>query len=478
MKIFSILSLICLCLQLNAQSFNDFLDYVNGLPSSQRQEKVDSFINNQDQLPYINGTQATFLVQSTAASAALPGDYSGWDPAQSPMIKVTGTNLWYKTLSFDSAARIEYKFYLSGDWVLDSNNPYFAFGGFGANSELRMPDYIAPTETIYRPNIPHGTVIDTSFYSTQLGNNRAVKIYLPPNYAQSTEEYPTVLVHDGLEYVNIAEMVNILDYLIDEGLTEKLIAIFVPPVNRTPEYSGGQQNAFTSFIIDDILNHVDSQYRTIDSPEKRAVMGSSLGGNISMWLGITRDDVFGNIGAFSPYVEPDILQLINFNPAFDAKIYVNHGIYDHLDQIHQSVETCIPMLEAKNYEYLYKEYPEGHSYYFWRAYIDEALQYFFPGTTSTTVSVKPTASADLKISPNPSDGYMNLEITLSESGLLEIQIINQDGHYLQRIKEMINTPEQINKRIEINKENGVKNGFAVIRLNGRVVASEKFIIQH
>ena len=342
-----------------------------------------------------------------------------------------------------------------------------------------MPNYIPPTETIYRPNIDHGTVIDTTFYSTQLNNNRNIKIYLPPAYEQSNEEYPTVLVHDGLEYVEIAEMVNTLDYLIDQGKIEKVIVLFVPPINRTPEYAEGQQDAFTSFIINDLLEYVDSQYRTIESPEKRAVIGSSLGGNISLWLGITRDDIFGNVGAFSPYIESEILQLINFNPAFDTKIYINHGIYDHLDLIHQSVETCIPMLQAKNYAYLYKEYPEGHSYYFWRAYIDEALEYFFPGTALNTQIKEANGEAKLKISPNPSDGFINLDLYLKDSGLVEISVIGTDGRCLQKTREIINNSGQFKRQINItNNKEGVNSGFIVIKLNGQIIASEKYLIRN
>ncbi len=61
-----------------------------------------------------------------------------------------------------------------------------------------------------------------------------------------------VLVHDGLEYISFAKMDNTIDYLISEEKIEPTIAVFVPPVDRTPEYVDAKQDAFTNFIIDEV----------------------------------------------------------------------------------------------------------------------------------------------------------------------------------------------------------------------------------
>ena len=42
-------------------------------------------------------------------------------------------------------------------------------------------------------------------------------------------------------------------------------------------------------------------------------------------------------------------------------IYMNHGTYDYLTAIQQSVAAFVPGLQAKEYDY-YTHYPSGHKY--------------------------------------------------------------------------------------------------------------------
>ena len=285
------------------------------------------------------------------------------------MTNISGTNFWYRTYTFDDDARLDYKFVYNGStWIFDPRNPYTAPGGFGNNSELRMPDYNPPQEINYIADIAHGSLKDTSFFSTNLGNSRTIKVYLPPTYDPSGEEYPVLLVHDGLEYFSFAKMNNILDYLISENKIRPLIAVFVSPVDRSPEYIDEKQEAFTNFIIEEVMPWIDQKYRTKKEAGSRAVIGSSAGGNISLWIGMNHSDVFGNIGAFSPYIEQDIRDVFSGNVIPDLKIYMNVGKYDHLNLIHESGNAFHPLLEEKKYEYIFEEYPEGDSYGFWRAH--------------------------------------------------------------------------------------------------------------
>ena len=53
---------------------------------------------------------------------------------------------FYKELSFESTARLDYKFVVGSSWILDPRNPNKVKGGFGDNSELAMPQFVQPSE--------------------------------------------------------------------------------------------------------------------------------------------------------------------------------------------------------------------------------------------------------------------------------------------------------------------------------------------
>jgi len=347
---------------------------------------------------------------------------------------------------------------------------------------LRMPDYIPPPEINYYSSIPHGTLEDTSFYSTNLNNSRTIKVYLPPGYAESTEEYRLVLVHDGLEYISFAKMDNTLDYLIAEEKIKPTIAVFVPPVDRTPEYAEEKQDAFTSFIIDEVMPWINTKYRTINEASSNAVIGSSLGGNISLWIGMNHPEIFGHAGSFSPYIENDILTTFENSPMFDLQIYMNHGTYDHLDPIQQSVDAFLPILEDKEYDYEYGEYPEGHSYGFWRAHVDDALEFFFPGPNAAIFNnpYQPVGGTLSQNYPNPFNHQTTVKYQLDKPAKIKIEIINLSG---QVVKLLTDKHQSTGEHVIIwngtdNAGNKLPEGmyFNCLYIENRIVASRRIIL--
>lgn len=423
-------SLVC-----QAQTFADFLVVLEATSYNLRQAKVDSFVQATSSFPITEDTLAHFVYKGPGGNLAVPGDFSGWNPNNAPMTQVQGTNFWYRSEVFANNARLDYKYVYDGaNWILDPRNPFRAPGGFGDNSELRMPAYIPPVEVEFYANIPHGTLQDTVFFSSNLNNSRQVRVYLPPGYNASTDRYPVALVHDGLEYITLAKMNNTIDYLIAENRIQPVIAVFVPPVNRSPEYIDNQQNAFTAFISSELMPWLDGRYRTKTGAENRLVMGSSAGGNISLWIAMQHPEIFGHVGAFSPYVEPDILVNFNNSDPLDLRIYMLHGSYDHITLIHQSVNNFLPILASKGYDHLYEEFPEGHSYGFWRAHADDALIFAFPAATAIGDDTSAPESFDLQPNfPNPFNPTTNIGFRISDVGFVTLEIYDITGELVKSL---------------------------------------------
>lgn len=153
--------------------------------------------------------------------------------------------------------------------------------------------------------------------------------------------------------------------------------VFVPPVNRTPEYAGNQVTQFMDFFVDELVGFVDTRYRTIKNPAARAVIGASYGGNISLWLASKYNKVFGNVAAQSSYVDPELSRAFQVGPDLNLKIYLDLGTYD-IPELIPMVRNLHSILESRGYSIEYGEYHEGHSWKNWQARIKNALEFFFP----------------------------------------------------------------------------------------------------
>jgi hypothetical protein len=244
-----------------------------------------------------------------------------------------------------------------------------------------------------------------------------------------------MLFHDGLEYISLAQANHVLDFLIHHQRIEPTIGVFVPPVNRTSEYAGNLQDKFTKFIIEEIIPWVDARFRTIATPEKRAVLGASYGGNISLWLGMNHPEIFGNVVAQSSYIQGSIVGGFQNNPKLDLKIHMILGTYD-IASLLPMVRNFIPILDGKGYTYKYREYHEGHSWGFWQAHIDAALEMFFPfQATAIKTGQRPVPEKFqlLQNYPNPFNSATTIRFFADKEAVVSLIIFNINGQAIRTL---------------------------------------------
>jgi enterochelin esterase family protein len=416
---------------IQAGNFEQFINYVNLLPVNERQAKVDSFMNANPILPYLEDDTAVFFIyQGTATSLEIAGDFTGWNPAM-PMTGITGTNFYYSPAHYETDARLDYKFVIDGNWILDPKNPHTCTGGFGPNSELRMPGYIVPPEISWYSIIPHGIIRDTSFYSSNLGNSRSVKIYLPPGYS-ALKQYPVILFHDGLEYISLGNTDNIFDYLIAHNEIEPVIGIFVPPVDRQNEYAGTKKDAFTAFIVNELMPVIDQKYSTSKDPRNRATLGASDGGNISLYIGMKHPETFGKIGAQSSDVQTDISSTFQNSAKMNLEFYMDIGTYDIAILI-PMVNNFVQILQNKNYVYQFKQWNEGHSWGNWKGHLRFALKQFFPPQTGINEIIIPEKIRLYQNFPNPFKTTTRIDFDIPENSQVELTVYDASGKPVQTL---------------------------------------------
>lgn len=383
-------------------NFQNFINRISSIvDSTAKVTVIDSFINyaRGQGIPFIEGNTANFIFRGSAATVQVAGDFNGWNPSAASMIRLYKTNFLYYSKDFELNARLDYKFVTNGGtWILDPENPNRVAGGFGPNSELAMPGYIQPWEIKYKSNINHGSIKYSTIHSISTSANYQLQIYLPYGY-DSSKSYPAVYFQDGSEYVNLGSAINVIDNLIDSGKIEDIIAVFVTPTNRNEEYAGSTRDQYRMFFVNELVPHIDSNYRTIQNPKKRLVLGDSFGGNISALISYNHPDVFGNCGLHSGAFWPNSYEAYNLivnGPVKDIKFSSVWGTYESL---FTNMRGFRDSLQSKGYEYEWLELPEGHSWGLWRANTDVLLTYFFP-KQATKIQDEVNAFIDFKLFPN------------------------------------------------------------------------------
>lgn len=363
---------------LHAQSFEQFIHNLNSLPEESRQAIADSFLRTHTKLPIIeNDTTVHFIYNENARSVDMAGDATNWQPSLK-LKKVEGTHLWYLTCHYESDARLDYKFVIDNQhWINDPGNPARCAGGFGENSELRMPRCPVPAETLSYPDIPSGELIDSLWYSETLQNARTITIYLPAEYPFTRRNYPIILFHDGNDYLAFAKAQKIMDYLIHHQIIEPVIGIFVPAVERTPEFIGPRKELYSAFLVKELIPGIDSVFRTQREPGSRAMAGVSNGGNITLYTAFRFPGTIGNLAIQSSNIMPELFTTVRRSHSHNLKIYIDIGKYDLPDLLPKAYQMR-EILAKKGYLADFRLWNEGHSWGNWEEHLRYPLTLFFP----------------------------------------------------------------------------------------------------
>lgn len=330
---------------------------------------------------------AVFLYRGEAEKVEWRGDWTGWEPDPAALGERQGdTDIWLMVATFPRDARLDYKIVLNdAEWILDPLNPNQQLGGFGPNSELRMPDYVYPQDTLPRPDVAQGALSEPYTYGSRLLDYGVhYQVYTPADYADR-RDLPTIYVTDGHEYnhPDMGSMVTVLDNLIAEGKIEPIIAVFIDP--RDPQAPGNNRRQdeflmnpdYADFIATELVPTIDALYRTRRDPAARAILGTSFGGVNSTYLASRHPETFGLIAIQSPaywIVVPEIMDLMEAETLPLTKIFLSMG---SIADDHDNTRQMRDIFEEKGYDMWYIETPEGHSWGNWRALLDDLLIYFF-----------------------------------------------------------------------------------------------------
>lgn len=327
---------------------------------------------------------------------------------------------------------------------------------FVITAELpQSPTLAGPvTGTLTNDNTPRLRWIETfTITAPQLRvKNRTVQVYLPPDYQTSGKSYPVVYFQDGntkFDYKDGQDyhVDEALELLYADGSIEGVIAVGVfyssnrydecsPWVNtrmlawnvpNAASREGGEGDAYINFLVNTLKPEIDRRYRTLPDRENTAIAGGSMGGLISLYGGLKRQDIFSRIIAFSPavwFTESggtwlSANRLINYIKSIsireDTKIFLYVGtrewegrplyIYDSKGRLMsyprvwtEGVQSVVNTILSKGHPASRIKHvvnPGGiHEAESWQWWVDDALLWQFGGQVLPVTGAPPSSQPD------------------------------------------------------------------------------------
>ncbi len=161
------------------------------------------------------------------------------------------------------------------------------------------------------------------FHSNFLPDDRDVLVYLPPGYESETgRHYPVLYLHDGQNLFDGAtSFVEGQEWHVDETAEDLISRGVIQPIivvgiyntgsHRMDEYTptqdprmghGGKADLYGRMLTEELKPFIDTLYRTQKDASHTALGGSSLGGLVTLYIGLRYPKVFGKLAVMSPSV--------------------------------------------------------------------------------------------------------------------------------------------------------------------------------
>lgn len=231
-------------------------------------------------------------------------------------------------------------------------------------------------------------------------------VYLPPGYEEETERrYPVFYMHDGQNLFDGAtSFVPGQEWRVDEtaeelirgGAIEPLIivAIYNTGESRLAEYTptaddehgGGQANLYGRLLVEELKPFIDERYRTLAGSQDTAIGGSSLGGLVSLYLGLRYPGEFGKLAVMSPAAWWDDQMIIrhveNLPERPESRIWLDIGTLEGRSA-HRDALGLRDALVGRGWKLgedlaFLEEKDAPHSEAAWAHRVDPMLRFLFP----------------------------------------------------------------------------------------------------
>jgi len=300
-------------------------------------------------------------------------------------------------------------------------------------SELQSPGQSVAPPAAHADSVTNlvlrvtGAVDHLAPFGSRFVAPRAVDVWLPSGYhnaAAATHRYPVLYVHDGQNVFDPATSFIGVDWALDETLTRLIAEAKVPEIivvavwntpKRLSEYMPQRAiesvsdaeldemfkpvrrhplgDAYLKYLVTELKPAIDARYRTQADRDHTFIMGSSMGGLISLYALCEYPEVFGGAACLSSawtvaggVTTRDLKSRLpdprSHRIYFDFGAESEDGRYEPLQQ-----QVDKQMREAgytAGSNWITKSFPgEPHSERSWRNRVHEPLEFLFQPKTAS-----------------------------------------------------------------------------------------------
>lgn len=233
------------------------------------------------------------------------------------------------------------------------------------------------------------TIVKELVPSAYLGENRAVRIFLPPGYNELLS-YPVIYCQDGEDFFNFGRIATTMNRLIYDDNAEPAVIVGVDvdvdKSVRTSEYApeGGRFAAYCKFFAEELLPFMEDRYPVRADANERILAGDSLGGTVSLHLALDYPSLFKQVislsGAFlqstqARIAEENDLSWLTLSMVIgtdETEVATGRGTFDFLDANRITKQLLI----ARSCKLDYREKPGKHLWGFWQQELPAMLLRF------------------------------------------------------------------------------------------------------
>jgi len=215
-------------------------------------------------------------------------------------------------------------------------------------------------------------------------------VYTPPGYTDGSTPLPVVYLKHGFgdgpsAWTAVGQAHVIADNLIAEKKIGPMLIVMPWGHVKSPRFVkdrpalAGNDDGVEKELLQDIIPFVESHYRAAKSPDRRAIVGLSMGGGQSLKTGLTHLDLFHWIGGFSSGTPEGDLDAVFPNLKDDASkhlrlLWIGIGKEDVLLQRNEQFRAW---LQQKGIAHEWTVSDGGHQWPVWRTYLGTFLPLLF-----------------------------------------------------------------------------------------------------
>lgn len=313
--------------------------------------------------------------------------------------------VWEYTTPFVPAPELySYTFFVDSVRTADLSNVYLIRDVTSVNN-IFIPGAGPDSLYIAGRDVPRGDIAKVWYRDRRTGADRRMTVYTPAAYrTEPTRRFPVLYLLHGMggdenAWSELGRASQILDNLIARGEAEPMIVV-MPNGNPAQTAAPGETAAglYTPTMalphtmdgtfeegFFDIIEHVDSHYRTVPGKQNMAIAGLSMGGFHALHISKQYPDTFGYVGLFSAATKPLQPSDSPVYKYFDAKLkrqfstppalyWIGIGRDDFLYDLNTELRAQLDDIGA---QYEYVETDGGHQWRNWRRYLTDFSKKLF-----------------------------------------------------------------------------------------------------